>query len=124
MNMKTITYDADKYHLVKYPTKRDYKCERNDNGDVKRNYKTSYIRATPAVKIRTDKVYAFWRKWFKDNYDVNIGNPDIYENWILLQLEHAVREVKLNLENKDVVIKLSKPLPKSAWIRSCQKDSK
>jgi len=99
----------------KYTTK-----EATRNGRVNRTARFD-LRLKPELYARTWKMFATFKKALGKT---NAACADVWEDFCLMLLEHCAREIKINGERMQIVLKLAKPLPKSEWLRNRNKRSK
>lgn len=116
---------SEHYTLRKRPSWREYHNETDENGEVIRNAYLPHLCITPSAYARTKKCFAAFREQIRNHFGRDFAHDSlIWEDYLLLFLEHAVREMKIEGDHIEVVSKMMLPLPKEEWLVNVRKGKK
>lgn len=115
MNIKQ--YDADTHVIRSKGHKKTYK--KND-GEV---YYHPHIQINAMEYARTCKVYdTFKEQLALRGFDVTgLSKSKLYKRYMLILMEHIVREMKINGDHAKFVLKMSLPLDKEEYVKNKNK---
>ena len=111
--------------LRKRPSWREHKQKVDEDGVPIRDHYLPHLPITATAWARTKKCFAEFRRQIKERLGKDFQYDClIWEEYLLMFLEHGVREMKIDGDHIEVVTKLMLPLPKEEWLVNKRKQEK
>lgn len=104
---------------------RDHSVKYDENGNIIYDCYMPHYPMTGAHRARTKKVMYEFRQQIEKHFNVKLKHDAVcYREYVLLLLEHAVRELRIQGNNATVTLNMLLPLPKSEWLINKRKEEK